>query len=294
MNMLLPTSDLIQFGIFTASVVGLVGAAGFRLHKWIRGRFFAVSFTLAFPVSHFVHVTNVEGRGSDVKICRVGIWAKLVITNQGSEPQLITEIRGYEEGSPPRVTIASVRHVAEGVETIEVAGHIPLPLRLEHHDAVTVWTVIECSLPEPTGQAFGEVYGIDKLIRMQHSRDILKNAEAGEKWIMEQVKPDLRSIGLQLADLKLSPIGLRDPLIDVDGRGSATFRERLSHLPLGYYNDISRYSIRKNMPLLTLEASPSHHYIVEVELHGGRTLRRRAETPTCFWFMHPERHFKSP
>jgi hypothetical protein len=292
-KILLPTSDLIQLGILALSALGIVGTAAYKVHKWAQSRFFATSFTLAFPILHFIHVTNVVGRDAYIEVARVGIWARLVITNSGSEPLLLTEIRGYEQDSPPRSTIALVKYVEEGEESIKVGGHISLPLRLEHHDAVTVWTVMECTLPKPLGQAFGEVYGIDKLIRAKHSRDILKNAAAGEKWVMEQVKPDLPSIGVQLVDLKFGPIGLRDPLVDIDVNGAAEFRERLSHLPLGFYNDIVRYSDRKNLAFRTVEASPFNHYIIEIVFHGGRTLRRRARIPTSLWFMHPERHFKS-
>lgn len=285
------TSDLIQLGMLAVAALGALASATYYTYKWVNDRFFTVNVDISFPIPDLRHITSVTGGRGTIEVSRVGIWMRLTVINSGTKARLITAIRGFEEGCKARNTIASVKSVDRKLETIEVHGPISLPLRLEHQDAVTMWTVIEAEVPQPLSRALGEVYGIGRLVASNHARYLLQNLEAGETWVKNQISPDLQeAMGVTLADLKLGPITVGDPLVDVNARGEAGFRERLGHLPELFYSDLIRHA-RANGLLSRIEATPFAAYVVEVVLNNGRTLRRKAKIDTAFWFMHAGRLF---
>jgi hypothetical protein len=285
--------EWVPVGGFAVAALGLIGSATFAVVKWAKRRFFSIDFDLSFPYLDLIHITEVSGGHTGFRISRVGLWVQIVVTNSGSESELINQLRAYEVGSSVRKTIGLVKNFHCGSDEAAVEGHLSLPLRIESHDAVRMWTVAEIDIPELLGKALGDLYGIDGIVLGDNSRRVLKKWKDGEKYVREHAKADAKVVGLVLLDFKFGEIKIRDPLIDVGPGENVKLHERLSRLKESFHEDLFREVAEGRLKFPPILATPFHSYAIELVLQNGRTLRKAAAIEDALWFMHPDRAFIS-
>jgi hypothetical protein len=271
-------------------VVAVVGAgctAGLYLIRRLRKRYFSVRCELNFPYRDPIHITQVENGEKGFSVNRLGLWAQCIVSNTGTEPQLLGKVFAYETGSSPREVLGPVKNLHCTSQGLTPEGTLLLPLRLDPHSAVHMWFLIEVELPFDLASAIGGLYGIDKLVINPHYRHKLKTWKEAEKYAFEH----LHVPGIIVDQIRLPSLTVGSSLIDTGPNDQVGLKEILARLPIDFYLRLSEQAAAGRVAMESLEATGFKSFTVELALEGKRSLRKIAFISDAFWFLHMDEAF---
>lgn len=283
--MMLPFATLtldqwIQLGVLALTALGVLAAAITALWKYLRNRFgLRFSAEIEPDAPAYVYRLAVSESGSH-SISTIAGWMKFTLFNNRPEPISLMEIYAYDSGSPVRKPIGLLyKRAFLFYQTADVGDPVRLPIRLEPHDGIVVWALIEHTIPASLGEILFALYGDHEVLsRMEQNLQQMGNE------IEREIQQKINFV--EIESLKVSAFSVADEPIVQDDGASVKIVPHFGFIPISAYSEVLSYLFEKKMELSGEQIQTSRNYIVEVVMGNGRRLKHTLRTnQNAFWFF---------